>query len=103
MHNCIECLNRLETITGRKIEREVLDVTDKAAVSGLFKRHNFFAVLHLAALKAVGESVTMPLEYYRVNVGGTINVLEVSIYYTLRTTLLFIHPNSYVYSHLLCI
>jgi UDP-glucose 4-epimerase len=67
----------LETITGRKIERVVLDVTDKAALNELFKQHRFFAVLHLAALKAVGESVAMPLEYYRVNVGGTINVLEV--------------------------
>ncbi len=72
-----ECLNRLETITGRTIERVVVDVTDKAALGALFKQHQFLAVLHLAALKAVGESVAMPLEYYRVNVGGTINVLEV--------------------------
>ena len=81
--NLAECLNRLEKITDRKIERQLVDVTDKQAVNALFKQHQFYAVLHLAALKAVGESCSLPLEYYRVNVGGTINVLEV-IYFFIK-------------------
>jgi UDP-glucose 4-epimerase len=43
----------------------------------LFKAHNFYAVLHLAALKAVGESTGMPLNYYENNVGGSISILQV--------------------------
>lgn len=41
-------------------------------------QHHFSAVIHLAGLKAVGESVQKPLEYYRVNLTGTIRLLEVS-------------------------
>jgi UDP-glucose 4-epimerase len=73
----IECLNRVEKITGKTVNRVTLDVTDRAALSDLFKRHTFFAVLHLAALKAVGESSRVPLDYYRNNVTGTLIVLDV--------------------------
>ena len=41
-------------------------------------QHEFYAVVHLAALKAVGESVEIPLRYYHNNVTGSINLLEVS-------------------------
>lgn len=41
-------------------------------------QHSFYAVMHFAGLKAVGESVEQPLRYYRVNLTGTINLLEVS-------------------------
>lgn len=40
-------------------------------------QHSFYAVMHFAGLKAVGESVEQPLRYYRVNLTGTINLLEV--------------------------
>lgn len=42
-------------------------------------QHRFSAVMHFAGLKAVGESVQMPLDYYKVNLTGTIRLLEVSI------------------------
>jgi len=71
-----ECLNRVEKISGKSVPRITLDVCDRDAVFNLFKNNNFFAVLHLAALKAVGESVTKPLDYYRNNVLGTLNVLD---------------------------
>jgi UDP-glucose 4-epimerase len=54
-----------------------LDVNDKQSINDLFKKHKFFAVLHLAALKAVGESVAKPLDYYHNNVSGTVNLLQV--------------------------
>jgi UDP-glucose 4-epimerase len=69
-------LNRVEKITGKVVNRITLDVTDRNAVNDLFKRHSFFAVLHLAALKAVGESSRLPLDYYRNNVTGTLTVLD---------------------------
>lgn len=75
-----ECITRVEKILGKSLETVQLDVCDKAAVDELFKKNKFHAVLHLAALKAVGESISKPLDYYRVNVYGTINVLEVRVY-----------------------
>ena len=66
----------METITGKSVNRVTVDVTEKNAVNDLFKRHKFFAVLHLAALKAVGVSTKEPLDYYKNNVTGTLNVLD---------------------------
>lgn len=71
-----ECLKRVEKISGQSIPTISLDICDKTSVNNLFKANKFYAVLHLAALKAVGESVEKPLDYYRNNVGGTLNLLE---------------------------
>ena len=55
---------------------------DEAAVEEVFVKYGndggIWAVIHLAALKAVGESAEIPLAYYRVNIGGSLNLLEVS-------------------------
>lgn len=67
----------MEKIVGRSLETVELDVCNKDSINELFKKYKFHAVLHLAALKAVGESVSIPLAYYKTNVFGTINVLEV--------------------------
>ncbi|XP_007491356.1 UDP-glucose 4-epimerase [Monodelphis domestica] len=71
-----ESLKRVEELTGRKVEFEEMDILDKAALQGLFKKHSFMAVIHFAGLKAVGESVQKPLDYYKVNLTGTIQLLE---------------------------
>lgn len=68
----------MEKITGKTFETVSLDVCDKSSLDELFKKHQFYAVLHLAALKAVGESVSLPLKYYTNNVLGTLNLLEVN-------------------------
>src|ERR1700731_3283051 len=52
------------------------DILDLAAPDGAFERHRPGAVIHFAALAYVGESMSRPLAYYRVNVAGLINVLE---------------------------
>ena len=52
-------------------------IQDRAAVAAAIREHNVTGVIHLAALKAAGESVEMPLEYYAENVGGMIDLLEV--------------------------
>lgn len=67
----------MEKITGKTIPTVEVDVRDREAVNKLFKEHKFHAVLHLAALKAVGESCAKPLEYYWNNVCGTLTVLDV--------------------------
>ena len=69
-------MRRVEVITGKPVKRVTLDVNDKNALNDLFKNNTFFAVLHLAALKAVGESTRRPIDYYKNNVTGTLNVLE---------------------------
>ena len=67
----------MEKITDRSIEFFNLDINDRKALDDLFNKYKFYAVLHLAASKAVGESVEKPLKYYKNNVAGTVNVLEV--------------------------
>ena len=76
-NSSVECLRRVELIAGKKVPYLNLDVTNYESVDKLFKEHNFYAVLHLAALKAVGESMEKPLDYFQVNVGGTLNILRV--------------------------
>jgi UDP-glucose 4-epimerase len=67
---------RLEELAGRPIPVHRVDLTDAAATERLFAEQTFDAVIHFAALKAVGESVAKPLEYYRNNLDSTMSVLE---------------------------
>ena len=67
---------RLEQITGRPVRVITGDVRDGAMLDAAFARHGFDAVVHFAALKAVGESMTRPLDYFDVNVGGLTTVLQ---------------------------
>lgn len=72
-----EVLRRIELISGKKPEFFKLDVTDEAAFDELFAKYpDIDNVIHFAALKAVGESAEIPLEYYRTNVYGTICLLR---------------------------
>jgi UDP-glucose 4-epimerase len=68
-------IGRLEALAGRPIEVQVVDLTDRAATEALVAAGSFGAVIHFAGLKAVGESVAKPLDYYRVNLGSTLSLL----------------------------
>jgi UDP-glucose 4-epimerase len=72
-----ESLKRVEQITGKTVTFIQGDVRDKALLKQLFEDHTITSVIHFAGLKAVGESVSMPLEYYDNNIGGTLALLEV--------------------------
>ena len=72
----ITALDGIEKISGVRPEFYELDVCDKAALSQVFKTHDFAACIHFAGLKAVGESVRLPLEYYKNNLLSTITLLE---------------------------
>jgi UDP-glucose 4-epimerase len=52
------------------------DVCDRALLDRIFQEHSIDAVLHFAGLKAVGESVRKPLEYYQANVSGSITLCQ---------------------------
>ncbi|WP_158904611.1 UDP-glucose 4-epimerase GalE [Burkholderia sp. L27(2015)] len=63
-----ESLRRVESITGKKIDFYQEDVRDEKALARVFDNHPISAAIHFAALKAVGESVAQPIEYYRNNI-----------------------------------
>jgi UDP-glucose 4-epimerase len=68
-------LGRLEALAGTAIKYHVVDLTDRAETDRLFAQGAFDAVVHFAGLKAVGESVAQPLEYYSNNLGSTLSLL----------------------------
>lgn len=75
-NSCPEVLSRIKEITGVEVEAHNIDVCDADAVDKLFATGNFDAVIHFAGLKAVGESVTIPIEYYRNNIDSTLVLLS---------------------------
>ncbi len=66
-----ESIDRVEAITGKKIKFYEADVRDASALDTIFSENNIEAVIHFAGLKAVGESVAKPLEYYDNNLTST--------------------------------
>lgn len=77
LHNAnLEVLNRIEAITGTKPIFYQGDVRDSQILDTIFANHQIHSVIHFAGLKAVGESVEKPIEYYDVNVNGTLVLVE---------------------------
>lgn len=72
-----EPLRIIEEMTGKSIQFYDVDIRDAAGLSKIFENHNIDCVIHFAALKAVGESVEKPLEYYQANITGTCTLLDV--------------------------
>lgn len=70
-------LERLEKITGRKVPFVKADILDKDTLNKIFDENKIDAVIHFAGLKAVGESVSKPWEYYNNNIAGTLVLLDV--------------------------
>jgi len=69
-----EVLDRIHEIAGRRPTAYSVDLLNREAVQELFRKHSIDAVIHLAGLKSVGESVSMPLEYYHNNITGTLHL-----------------------------
>ena len=72
-----EALNRVKQITGKEVKFYNVDVLDREALDQVFKKESIDSVIHFAALKAVGESVAKPLEYYQNNITGTLTLCDV--------------------------
>ena len=70
-------IERVEQITGKHVDFYVKDVRDREAMNAIFDKHRIDCVIHFAGLKAVGESVAMPLEYYDNNLFSTVTLGEV--------------------------
>ncbi len=72
-----ESLRRVQEITGKTLEFYEQDLLERASLNAIFAGHKIDAVIHFAGLKAVGESVTIPLRYYHNNITGTLMLCEV--------------------------
>lgn len=71
-----ESLRRVENLAGKRCTFIEGDIRDSSALDQLFASHKIDAVIHFAALKAVGESILRPLDYYQNNVHGSVCLLE---------------------------
>lgn len=69
-------LDRIEALTGKKPIFYQGDIRDRELLDNIFQQHHIRSVIHFAGLKAVGESVQKPLEYYDNNVSGTLILVE---------------------------
>ncbi len=72
-----EAVRRTEKIAGHAIPLVEGDILDKEKLKSVFRENKIESVIHFAGLKAVGESVSMPLKYYHNNITGTLTLLEV--------------------------
>ena len=72
-----EVIDKIEKITNKKVKFYKEDLRNKELVTKIFKENKIDAVIHFAGLKAVGESVSKPLEYYDNNINSTLVLLEV--------------------------
>ena len=70
-------LDRVKEITGKEVKFYKADILDKEALENIFKEETIEACIHFAGLKAVGESVAKPWEYYNNNINGTLTLLDV--------------------------
>lgn len=71
-----ESLRRVESLTSKSVTFVQGDIRDTAVLDDIFSEHDIHAVIHFAGLKAVGESVQKPLEYYENNVYGTLTLCK---------------------------
>ena len=76
VNSSAKSLERVEQITGKSLDFYQNDVRDRDAMERVFSKHDIDCVIHFAGLKAVGESVAMPLEYYDNNLYSTVVLCE---------------------------
>jgi UDP-glucose 4-epimerase len=76
-NSSLESLRRVESLVNCNIPFHRVDVRDKAGITQVFEQHLIDGVIHFAGLKAVGESVDKPIEYFDTNLGGTFILADV--------------------------
>ena len=76
-NSCKEALDRVQEITGKTLKFYEVDILDREGLTKVFEAEQIDSVIHFAGLKAVGESVAKPLEYYQNNITGTLVLCDV--------------------------
>lgn len=79
-----QALDRIKKITGRDFKFYEADLLNEVEIDGIFKNNNIDSVIHFAGLKAVGESVSVPLKYYYNNITGTLILCEIMKKYNVK-------------------
>ncbi|CRK81675.1 UDP-glucose 4-epimerase [Neobacillus massiliamazoniensis] len=79
-----EALRRVSEITGEEFKIYNIDILDRLGLEKVFSENSIEAVIHFAGLKAVGESVEVPLHYYKNNITGTLNLCEMMQKYNVK-------------------
>jgi len=87
-------LQRLESITGRKITLYKIDILNVAELEKIFELYQFYAVIHFAGKKSVEESTRNPLSYYSANVTGSLGLVELCLKYSV---------NNFIFSSSSCV
>ena len=77
VNSSFESLRRVQNITGKTVTFYESDIRNEEKMDEIFSAHTFDAVIHFAALKAVGESCRIPLKYYENNISGTVSLLKI--------------------------
>lgn len=72
-----ESILRIKELTGKNFDFYQMDLLETEKIENLFRQHDIKAVMHFAGLKSVSESVSFPLDYYRNNVAGTLNLCRI--------------------------
>ena len=80
----LEAIKRVKQITGKDFRFYAVDICDKEPIKDIFNENKIDSVIHFAGLKAVGESVEKPLEYYKNNLYSTINLCEIMKEYKVK-------------------
>ncbi len=76
-NSSIDVIDKIKKITKKEFKFYQIDILDEKSMQQIFRENNIEAVIHFAGLKAVGESVEKPLEYYYNNITGTLVLLKV--------------------------
>ena len=79
-----EVVSRIQEISGQKVFFYPYDVSDELELEKIFQRHSIECVIHFAGRKAVGESIQIPLDYYRTNLNTTISLCRVMQRYNIK-------------------
>lgn len=77
-------IDQLQELSGHKILSYTIDCNQKDELESVFKKHKFHGIIHFAALKAVGESVSEPLKYYQNNIGSLLNIIDLMNCYDVK-------------------
>ena len=75
-----KALDRVSKITGKPVKFYKADILDREALDQIFDKEDIDSCIHFAGLKAVGESVVKPWEYYENNIAGTLTLVDVDVY-----------------------
>src|SRR5512136_1583987 len=79
-----ESLRRVQELAGKRLTFHKVDLLDRDSLENVFENNSIHAVVHFAGLKSMGESVTIPLDYFHNNVTGTLILLKVMQKYKVR-------------------